>query len=64
MIHSTKIWKKIIDKIISIEEASVTKYQFSFMSGLSTLEPLCCVKQLVEKYREKKKMLCMLYIEL
>ena len=28
------------------------------------MEPLFCVRQLVEKYREKKKKLCMVFIDL
>jgi hypothetical protein len=28
------------------------------------MEPLFCIRQLVEKYREKNKKLCMVYIDL
>jgi len=58
-----KIWEKIINKRIR-SETSVTKNQFSFMPGKSTMEPLFCVRQLVENYREKKKMFFMVLIEL
>jgi len=34
------------------------------MPGKSMMEPLFCVRQLVENYREKKKKLCMVFIDL
>jgi len=61
--HGIKIWKKIIDKRIR-SEMSVTKNQFGFTPVKSTMEPLFCVRQLIEKYRGKKKKLCMVFIDL
>ena len=63
MSHSMKIWEKIIEKRIRCE-TSISGNQFGFMPGKSTMEPLFCVRQLVEKYREKKKKLCMVFIDL
>lgn len=54
-----KLWEKIIDKILIIE-TSVTKTQFGFKSGKSMMKPLFCVKQLVEKYKEKSFIWCLL----
>jgi len=34
------------------------------MPEISTMEPLFCVRQLVEKYKEKKKKLYMVFIDL
>lgn len=34
------------------------------MPRKSTMEPLSCVRQLVKKYREKRKKLCMMFIDL
>jgi hypothetical protein len=34
------------------------------MQGKSTMKPLFCVRQLVKKFREKKKKLCMVFIDL
>jgi len=62
MSYSMKIWEKIIDKRIRGETA-VTKDQFGFIPGMSTMEPLFNVRQLVEKYREKKN-LSMVLIDL
>jgi len=63
MSHSMKIWEKIIEKRIR-SETSISGNQFGFMPGKSTMEPLFCVRQLVEKYREKNKKLCMVFIDL
>lgn len=43
---------------------SVPKKQFSFMPEKSTMELLFCRRQRVEKYREKKKKLCMVFVDL
>ena len=63
MSHSMKIWEKIIDKRVR-GETTVTRNQFGFMPGRSTMEPIFCVRQIVEKYREIKKKLCMVFIDL
>jgi len=43
MSHTIKIYEKIIDKIIIISKTSVTKNQFGFMPGKSTMKSLFCV---------------------
>jgi hypothetical protein len=53
----------IIDKRIRYE-ILVTGKQFRFMPGRSTMEPIFCVKQMVEKYRERKRELFMVFIDL
>jgi len=53
MNHCMQIWEKIIDKKIR-SEIPVTKYQFAFMPGKSTMEQLFCMRQLIKKYWEKK----------
>ena len=63
MCHSMKVWEKVIDKRIRSETA-VSKNQFGFMPGKSTMEPIFCMRQIVEKYREKKRKLCMVFIDL
>jgi hypothetical protein len=47
MSHSIKIWKKMIKKRIR-REAIISENQFGFMPGKLTMEPLFCVRQLVE----------------
>lgn len=63
MSHTMKIWEKVIDLRIK-SETSVSKNQFGFMPGKSTMEPMFCVRQVMEKYREKKRKLCMIFIDL
>jgi hypothetical protein len=43
------------------DETSISENQFGFMLGKSTIEPLFCVSQLVEKFGEKKKTFCMVF---
>jgi hypothetical protein len=58
-----KIWKIILDKRIR-NETSISENQFGFMPGKSTMKPLFWVRQLVEKFRENKKTLYIVFIDL
>ena len=63
MSHSMKIWEKVIEKRLR-SETTVSRNQFGFMPGKSTMEPIFCMRQIVEKYREKKRKLCVVFIDL
>lgn len=54
MCHGMKMWEKVIDLRVR-SELSVTNNQFRFMPGKSTMESIFCVRQLIEKYREREK---------
>jgi hypothetical protein len=43
---------------------SVTKNQFGFMLGRSTMEAIFLVRQLIERYKEQKKDLHIVFIDL
>jgi hypothetical protein len=45
-------------------ETSILENQFGFISGKSIMESLFYVRQLIEKYKEKKKKLFMVFINL
>jgi hypothetical protein len=49
-----KIWENIIEKRIR-SEILMSDNQFDFMSENSTMEPLFCARQLVERFRERRK---------
>ena len=53
--HGMKIWEKVIGerlrKIVNISDC-----QFGFMAGRSTMDAIFIVRQLQEKYREKKRL--------
>jgi phosphoheptose isomerase len=43
---------------------NVTKNQFGFMPGRSTMEAIFLIRQLMERYREQKKDMHMVFIDL
>jgi hypothetical protein len=63
MSHTMKLCERIIEHRLR-GVTNVTENQFGFMPGRSTMEAIFLIMQLMERYREQKKDLHMVFIDL
>ncbi|AQL08719.1 Retrovirus-related Pol polyprotein LINE-1 [Zea mays] len=63
MSHTMKLWERVIEHRLR-KLTSVTQNQFGFMPGRSTMEAIFLLRQLMERFREQKKDLHMVFIDL
>ncbi|AQL05851.1 Retrovirus-related Pol polyprotein LINE-1 [Zea mays] len=63
MSHTMKLWERVIEHRLR-KMTSVTQNQFGFMPGRSTMEAIFILRQLKERFREQKKDLHMVFIDL
>jgi hypothetical protein len=61
--HTMKVWERIIERRLRAE-TSISEEQFGFMPGRSTTDALFALRQLLEKYGEKRKELHLVFIDL
>ncbi|XP_070029266.1 uncharacterized protein [Nicotiana sylvestris] len=61
--HTAKVWERLVKARVRMT-VSVSNNQFRFMHGCSTTEAIHLVRRLVELYRERKKDLYMVFIDL
>jgi hypothetical protein len=63
MSHTMKLWERIIDHRLR-GVTNITENQFGFMPGRSTMQTIFLIRQLMERCREQKKDLHMIFIDL
>lgn len=61
--YSMKFWERVIEQPVR-REISVSINQFSFMPGSFTIEAIYILIQLTKKYKDRKKDLHMIFIDL
>ena len=62
MSHTMKLWERVIEHRLR-RLTSMTKNQFGFMPGRSTIEAIFLVRHLKERYGEQKRDLHMVFID-
>ena len=63
MSHTLKVLERMIDSRLR-EEVKIGKEQLGFTEGRGTTDGIFCLRQVVEKYREKQRPLHMVFIDL
>ena len=63
MCHTMKLWERVIEHMLR-QNVIISENQFGFMSGRSTTDAIHLLHQLIERFRERKRNLHMVFIDL
>ena len=63
MCHTMKFWERVIEHRLR-QNVKISENQFGFMLGRSTTEAIHLLRQLIERFRERRKNLHMIFIDL
>ena len=63
MSHTMKLWERVIEQRLR-GTTQISTNQFSFMPRMSTTETIFLIRQVIERFREQKKDLHMVFIDL
>jgi len=61
--HTMKLWERVIEGRLR-KHVSISENQFGFMPGRSTTEAIHLISRLIEVYRDRKRYLHMVFIDL
>ena len=63
MCHIMKLWERVIEHRLR-QNVKISENQFGFMPGRPTTEAIHLLRQLIERFRERKKNLHMVFTDL
>jgi Reverse transcriptase (RNA-dependent DNA polymerase) len=63
MSHTMNLWERVIEHRLR-KLTTISRNQFGFMPGRSIMKAIFLIRQLMEKHREQKKDLHMIFIDL
>lgn len=61
--HTMKLWERVVDSRLR-GQTKVSGAQFGFVPGRSTMEPIFMLRQLMEKYRRRRRKMHMVFVDL